>query len=306
MADTSRLTALEYAAVFAVAVTWGVNNAAAKVATEVLPPMLVGALRFGLAAVVLAPFVRPPFPQGRNLLLLAVLAGPVHFGLIYLGFSLAHDLSPISVSLQLWIPIAAILSWLVLKEPLSKPALAGMVVAFLGVVVMTADPHAFKDWPSILVGAFASCAWAGATILARRTQSVRPVKMQGLIALFAFPSLGLGSFLFERDRWGALPHAGWLVWGTIVFAGLISTVFATGLMFWLVQRREAGRVTPYMLASPVVSVLIGVGLMHDQLTPQIAIGAAAVIGGVGVIALAERGLRGRKPEAAAVEVESPS
>ena len=41
------LTALEIAAILAIIVTWGVNNAAGKLATETMPPLLVGALRFG-------------------------------------------------------------------------------------------------------------------------------------------------------------------------------------------------------------------------------------------------------------------
>ena len=44
------LTPLEIAAIVAVLVIWGVNNAAAKVATEVLPPLMTGALRFAIAA----------------------------------------------------------------------------------------------------------------------------------------------------------------------------------------------------------------------------------------------------------------
>ena len=55
--------------------------------------------------------------------------------------------------------------------------------------------------------------------------------------------------------------------------------------------REAGRVTPYLLATPVVSILIGWGLMGDVLTPQILTGSAITMLGVGVVALAERGLR---------------
>lgn len=291
MPDSARLTPLEYAALAAIVVIWGVNNAAAELATEVLPPMLLGALRFGMAGLCLIPFVRPPFPQPKNLLLLALIGGPVHFGLVYLGFALAEDLSPYAVSLQLWIPFAALFSWLMLKERLSAPALVGMLVAFAGVVVMTADPRAFRDWKAILVGAGASAAWAFATVTARRTAGVPPLKMQGILSLVAAPSLLLGSVLFEHDLSGAIGRATPLIWASVVWAALISTVIATGLLFWLVQRREAGRVTPYLLATPVVSIAIGAGLMGDVLTPQILVGAAATIGGVGLVAVAERRLK---------------
>ena len=37
------LTGLEIAAILAIIVTWGINNAAGKLATETMPPLLVGA-----------------------------------------------------------------------------------------------------------------------------------------------------------------------------------------------------------------------------------------------------------------------
>ncbi|MBC6980612.1 DMT family transporter [Caulobacter sp. 17J80-11] len=291
MSDSSRLTPLEYAALAAIVVIWGVNNAAAALATQVLPPMLLGAMRFALAGVCLAFFVRPPFPNLKHLLLLAVVGGPVHFGLVYLGFALADDLSPYAVSLQLWIPFSALFSWLLLKERLSVPAMVGMAVAFAGVVFMTADPRAMHDWKAIVVGAGASAAWAFATVTARRAAGVPPLKMQAVLAFVAAPSLFLGSMLFEHDQAGAIARADMLIWASVVWAALISTVIATGLLFWLVQRREAGRVTPYLLATPVVSIAIGAGLMGDVLTPQILVGAAATIGGVGLVALAEQRMR---------------
>ena len=300
----SRLTLIEVAAIVCIVVIWGVNNAAAKVATQVLPPMLVGTLRFALASLILLPFVRPPFPQWKSLALLAICAGPVHFGLIYFGFSIAHDLSPLSVSLQLWIPMTVLFSWLVLREPISRAAMVGLGLAFAGVAIMTGDAHALRDWPAILIGVFASAAWALGAIIARRTAAVPALKLQGIISLFAAPCMGLASAVFERNRWGALAHADAMIWGSVVFAAVASTVGATVMQFWQVQRREAGRVTPYMLTSPLVSGAIGVGLMGDVLTPQIVAGAAICIGGVVVVAITER-LRARnRPPPAEVAIET--
>ena len=81
----------------------------------------------------------------------------------------------------------------------------------------------------------------------------------------------------------------------MVWAGVISSVFATSLVFWLVQRREAGRVTPYLLGSPLVSILIGWLWMGDVLTPQIVTGVAIALIGVVTVALGERGLRAGAP-----------
>ncbi|QBX38588.1 DMT family transporter [Brevundimonas sp. S30B] len=286
-----RLTPIEMAAILAVLIIWGVNNAAAKVATEVMPPLLVGSLRFALAAACLVWFVRPPFPNWKSLAIIVLVGGPLHYGLIYLAFWLAQDVSPVSVATQLWIPFTALFAFLILGERLSRLALAGMLVAFFGVAWMTLDPHALEDWKAILVGAAGSAAWALTTVIARRTTSIPPLKMQGLLALVALPSLAMASAAFETGQVAALIQATPLVWVSLLWAGVVSSVIATSLVFWLVQKREAGRVTPYLLATPIVSIGIGWGFMGDVLTGQILAGAALTMGGVAVVAIAERNLR---------------
>ena len=287
----SPLTSLEIAAIVAVLVIWGVNNAAAKVATETMSPLLVGALRFVLAAACLAWFVRPPFPDWKSLAIIVVLGGPIHYGLIYLAFWLAQDVSPVSVAAQMWIPFTALFAFMLLGERLSKLALVGMAVAFLGVAWMTLDPHAIRDWKAILVGIVGSGCWAMTTVIARRTTSIPPLKMQGLLALVALPGLAAASAVFEHDQVAQIVSATPLVWVCILWAGIASSVGATSLVFWLVQRREAGRVTPYLLATPVVSIAIGWAFLGDVLTVQILAGATLTMAGVALVALAERGLR---------------
>lgn len=287
----SPLSPLEIAAIVAIIVIWGVNNAAAKVATEVLPPLMTGALRFAIAAACLIPFVRPPFPNWKSLLLIVCIGGPLHYGLVYLAFWLAHDVSPVSVATQLWVPFTALFAFLLLGEKLSRVALIGMGVAFLGVAWMTLDAHAIEDWKGVAVGVVAAGAWALTTVIARRTTSIPPLKMQGLLALVALPTLAFASAFFERGQVEALQRADALIWACLIWAGIVSSVLATTLVFWLVQKRPAGRVTPYLLATPVVSILIGWAWLGDVLTPQILTGAAMTLAGVGVVAIAERGLR---------------
>lgn len=289
--NPAALTLIEVAAIAAVVIIWGVNNAAAKLATETLPPLLTGALRFAVAALCLVPFVRPPFPNWKSLAIIALVGGPLHYGLIYLAFWLAHDVSPVTVATQLWVPFTSLFAFLLLGERLSKWALAGLALAFLGVAWMTLDPHAWLDWKAIVVGACASAAWGLTTVIARRTTKVPPLKMQGILALVTLPSLAAASALFEHGQMQALRAADGWVWASVLWAGLVSSVLATTLVFWLVQKREAGRVTPYFLATPVVSMLIGWGLMGDVLTPQILTGAAITLLGVGVVAAVERNLR---------------
>lgn len=285
---SSPLTGLEYLAILGIILTWGINNAAAKVATHYLPPMLMGGLRFASALAFLFPFVRPPFPEPRRLLAIVLLTGPIHFGVIYIAFSMGQSLSPLVVASQLWIPFTAIFAWRMLGESMRPPAVAGLAVAFLGVAWMSLDPHAAGDLPAILLIVLASACWAVATVLVRKTPGIKPLKLQGMTALVAAPVLLLMSSVFETGQVAKMQAAPPIAWLCVLFAGVVSTIGASALLFWLVQRREAGRVTPYFLLTPLVSCTIGVLFLGDKITAQLLIGGGATMVGVALVALTEK------------------
>ena len=290
----SPLTLLEWGAIWMVVVVWGVNNAAGKLATNALPPLFVGGVRFLIALVLLVPWIKPPFPPWKSFLPVVLIMGPIHFWLVYTGFYLAHNLSLFSVTLQLWIPLAALFSWLILGETAPRAALFGMGLAFAGVAFMTLDPGAASDVGAVLVGLVASCFWALGTVLVRRLQPTPALKVQGCCSLVAAPVLLAAAFVSEPHLVQQARSASALVWASLVYAGAISSVLATVALFWLVQRRQAGRFAPYLLTTPLVSSALGVTFFGDVITWRLVVGAAATLGGVAVVALAER--RGVAPD----------
>lgn len=287
MSAPGRFTTAERAAVAAIILIWGINNVAAKVATNELPPLFVGGLRFAIALVFLVPFLRPPF-DWRRLLPIMLLAGPLHFAAVYGGFALTSTVGAYVVSLQLWIPMTALAAWWILGERMPPAAIAGVAVAMLGVAWMTLDPGGGADPVAILVGLVASACWALATVLVRRSPSIRPLKMQALTAIVAAPALLAASVVFEHDVPQRLTAAPPLFWAAMAWAGVVSTVGATVLLFWLVQRREAGRVTPYLLLTPIVSSALGVLVLGERLSMQVVLGGAATLAGVAIVSFAER------------------
>eukprot|EP01030_Chromulinospumella_sphaerica_P027373 gene27373-27630_t len=201
---------------------------------------------------------------------------------------MVDNLSPIVVALQLWIPMTALFAWVILKETMPRAAIAGMLIAFAGVVWMSLDPHGAADLPGLAIGVLASALWAVATVLMRKAPGVRPLKMQGLTSLAAAPVLLAASFAFEPNVVEKAAAATPFIWSLVVYAAVASTVGATALLFWLVQRREAGRVTPWFLLTPLVSCTIGVGFMGDKVTVQLVGGGLATMVGVALVALSER------------------
>jgi O-acetylserine/cysteine efflux transporter len=217
--------------------------------------------------------------------------------MIYLAFSMADALSPLVVASQLWIPFTAIFAWRMLGETMRPPAVIGLVIAFVGVAWMSLDPHASRDLPAIALMVFAGACWAVATVLVRKTPGIKPLKMQGMTALVAAPTLLAMSFVFETGQVAKAQAAPPIAWAAVLFAGVVSTIGASALLFWLIQRREAGRVTPYFLLTPLVSCSIGILFLGDRLTPQLLIGGGATMVGVALVALTEK--RGKATEALA-------
>jgi O-acetylserine/cysteine efflux transporter len=219
MPANSPLSGLERLAILAIILTWGLNNAAAKVATAHLPPMMVGGLRFALALLFLFPFIKPPFPEPKKLLIIMLLSGPVHFGLIYVAFGMGKSLSPLVVASQLWIPFTALAAWKMLGETMRLPAVIGLIIAFVGVAWMSLDPHGAKDLPATVLIVAASACWAVATILVRQTPGVKPLKMQGMTAVIAAPALIAMSFAFEPRVVERVTTAPAIAWACVAFAG---------------------------------------------------------------------------------------
>jgi len=284
----SPLLPLEWAAIVGIVLVWGVNNIAAKYMTQNVPPIFMGGVRFAVALLFLFPFIKPPFPDLKRLFVILLLIGPLNAGLIYLGFSRVHSLSAFIVSLQLWVPFTALFAWLILGEAMVGLQLLGLVIAFGGIAWMTLTPGTQGDIPGILVGVAASICWALGTILVRQVPGIRALKLQGLTALLSAPLMIAVAFGTEKNIVPSVVAAPMMVWVCVVWAAVLSTVGATAIMFWLVQRREPGRIMPYFLMTPLVSAVISVLFMGEIITWQVAMGGAATLAGVALVALSER------------------
>lgn len=273
-----------------IALIWGVNNILTKIVVDALPAMMMAALRFGIVLVLLAAWLRPP-PKGRLRLFFTMLAfiGPLHFAIQSIGLKLATDLPPMIVAMQLWAPASVVFAALMLGEHVSRLRWAGVGLAFLGTVSMNFDPAVLaQGWPLFLVGAASACYGFGTVLVRKLGGGLDPWATQAWIALAGAPTLTVGTLLFERGHAEAAQAAHWSIWAFIVFAAIVSSIVANAFMFKLLQKYEVSRTTPFLLLTPVISFFLAVFVLHDRITPQIMIGAAATMGGVALVALAER------------------
>ena len=282
-------TPLDLIQLISIAVIWGVNNILAKIAVDALPAMMTVAVRFAFVLAVLIWFIRmPPRAVWKQFALMLVFVGPLHFGVQYAGLKLAADIAPMVVAMQLWAPASVVFAALFLKESVSPLRWAGVIVAFLGTASMTFDPAVFaQGWALFLVG-LASVFYGLGAVMVRKIAGTDVWATQAWIALAIVPTMIGGSLLFETGHVEAAANAHWLVWAALIFGGLVSSIVANAFLFKLVQKYEVSRTTPYLLMTPVISFALAALVLHNQITAQILFGAALTIGGVLLVAIAER------------------
>lgn len=281
---------LDLLQLLSIALIWGVNNILAKIAVDALPAMTMAAARFAIVLVLLFLFLRPP-PKGQWWLffLMILFVGPLHFAVQSIGLKLATDLPPMVVAMQLWAPCSVVFAALLLKERVGVLRWVGVGIAFVGAASLNFDPAVFaQGWALFLVG-LASAFYGLGTVLVRMLGGgLDPWATQAWVALVSVPMLTFGTFAFERGHAEAVANAHWSVWAFIAFGAVVSSIVANAFMFRLVQRYEVSRTTPYLLLTPVISFTLATVVLHDRITPQILIGAAATLVGVALVALAER------------------
>jgi O-acetylserine/cysteine efflux transporter len=284
---------LDFLQLMSISLIWGVNNVFAKIAIDALPPMMMVACRFGLVLAAVLLWLKPP-PKGQAALFFAMLLvlGPVHFGIQAIGLKLATDLPPMVVAMQLWAPCSVLFAALLLKERVSPLRWAGVGLAFAGAASLNFDPVVFSQgWALVLVGTAAASYGLGAVLVRRLGGGLDPWATQAWIALITAPTMALGSAVFETGHLEAARAAHWSVWLFIAFGAIVSSIVANAFMFRLVQRYEVSRTTPFMLLSPVITFTLASIILGDVITPQMLLGAAATMGGVVLVALAERRFR---------------
>ena len=284
----------------AVPLVWGLGVVFAKAAIEHFPPVLLMALRFTLTALVLVWFVKPPWRLMGQLFVIALVSAAVQYSLTFNGLR-GVDASTAVLVLQLEVPILILLSAVLLKEKPGWRRWLGIAIAFTGVAFIAGEPRLGAAWDSLALLLGGAFTWALGQIMVRRLGEVGGLTMVAWVAVFAAPQLFVFSLVLEDDHLAHLAAAGWVVWGTVLYMGIVMTALGYGMWYSLVGRFPLARVGPFLLLMPVFSVLGGVTLLDESLTLRVALGGAIVIVGVAVILVRRTSAaeRGPAPEAGA-------
>jgi O-acetylserine/cysteine efflux transporter len=267
---------------------WGFNLVANKAGVKELPPFLFSSLRLGLLALILSPLLRVHRGQMKNIFMAATLSGAATFGLVTLGIAISADVSTVAVASQLSVPFTTLLSVVMLGEVIRWRRILGITLAFAGVMVIGFDPHVLSYWPGFLCVVLSSLASALGLIYIKRLKGIRSLEIQAWLASVGAPILFVVSILLESQRWHTVPQAHWQAWGGLLYTTIASSLIAHSVLFYLISRYPVSSVSPFTLLSPIFSIMFGVTLLHDHLTPRMMLGSAVTLIGVLIVAVRDR------------------
>ncbi len=292
----------DLALVLLVCLFWAINFLTSAHALQEVPPFLYTAMRMAILAAMLALFMRvPPREQWGRLAAVALFNGVLHFGTSFLALKLAGNLSSPAIVTQVYVPMAVLLAWWVLGERFGWRTALGIGISFAGVLVLGFDPMVLERPAALFVMMGSSLMVAIGTVLMRKLKGVSMVDQQGWTAVLSLLPLLAISAVFEPGSFEALRNASWIGWGGALYAAVFASLLGHGVFYWLVQRHPVAQVTPYLLLTPVLAVVLGIVFWGDRPGPALWIGGAMVLGGVLLIAI--RTLQKSRPPIAEVTPE---
>lgn len=272
-------------------IIWGLQQVALKgTATEMAPVLLI-AVRSGLAAVLVGTLMvlrqeRPLLQAGnwRPGLVVGAL-----FALEYLLVAEGLRLTS-AAHIVVFLYTAPIFAALGLHRKLPAERLAalqwvGIGVAFAGIALAffgRAPTAAMADTSRMLWGDFlgllAGAAWGATTVVVRTTRlSSAPASETLLYQLVAAcVLLLLAAFASGQTTFTPTP----LLWANLVFQVVIVSFASFLVWFWMLRHYLASQLGVFSFMTPLFGVAFGVWLLNEPLEPAFLAGSAMVLAGI--------------------------
>ena len=197
------------------------------------------------------------------------------FSAVYIGAGL---LSIINATVPIF---SACVAYVVYKERLSRSSLLGLLIGFLGVVVLMFNPDesfGSSGW-SAMLSALLACLLYG-TAINLTVNNLQGVSGLTITAggLFVSSLVLLPFALWARPE--VLPVGN--IWWSVFALGIVCTGFGFVMFYRLIDRIGAGRaiMTTYLI--PVFSILWGNIFLGESVTFIMVVGCILVLLGVGL------------------------
>ncbi len=268
-----------------VPVICGLGFTLAKVAFVLsdFPPILLIAFRFALTTLVLLWLVKPPFGYMHRIFWISVVSATVQYALTFTGLD-GLNASTAIIVVQLEFPFMVIMAAVVFKDHLSWSQIAGIALAFSGIIMIAGQPQLQDDLLPVFLVIGGAFTWAVGQIMIKKLGGqVGGFTLIAWVAAFATPQLFFASWLFEEGQIQAIRTMNWIGWAVVVYLGLVMTALGYSIWYHLLGKFRISQVGPFLLLLPVTSIAGSVLLLDEQLSKIEFVGAIIVISSVWII-----------------------
>jgi len=268
-----------------VIVVWGVNFSVIKVGLVGVPPLLLAALRFMLAAFPALLFLRPPKVPLRLYLAFGLTMSVGQFAFLFTAIHLGMPSGLASLVLQSQSFFTLVLTALWLKEKWHAQQLAGLVLAAGGLALIGSAHGASMPLAGFLLTVAAAVMWACGNIVSRAVGRHGPMNQLAFVVWASLvpplPLLAL-SWLIEGPAAisAALQNFSLHSFAAVAYIAWASTLFGYAGWNFLLSRYPVNRIAPFTLLVPLVGLTMGWLVFGETLKPVYFAGGALLMAGL--------------------------
>ena len=264
---------------------FGTGFTIAKPAVEHFPPLFLLLMVYGGIALVLGlthrQKLQTPWP---SIILIAAFAVTIQGALLFWG--LRNPQMPATAAnliLQIQIPFAVLLDWLIMKEKLDIRKVMGTALSVAGVGIVIGLPDQAPGLlPTLMIVVSAFC-WALGQVLARKLGRDSGVGLLKANAIGSVPQLALATLLIEQGQWNAVVTATWLEWSMLAFVGIVGFYLAYMCWFTLLKQCRMDEAAPFILLMPAVGIVTAYVVLGESISPAQVLGGLVILAGLGIV-----------------------
>jgi drug/metabolite transporter (DMT)-like permease len=272
------LVLIAFATVF---IVWGSTYFIIGMAVHGFPPMLLGAVRFLSAGVIMLTWCKF---KGEKLWVKkdVVNSGISGFFVLFVAIGLVIWVERTLPSAMVAIMVSINPIWFVILDKpnwranlKNKITVSGLIIGFAGVLLLfaeslfkslsgTVDKSMLGGLSLLLVG---PVAWSGGSLYSKKHTSSFSTSLntawQMIIAGLAFIPAAMVHHEFSNFHINAVPLQSWVAIAYLIVFGSIAAFTA---YVWLLQVRPATQVSLHSYVNPVIAVLLGVSFAGEHIS----------------------------------------
>ena len=253
----------------------------AKPAFDSFPPILLMGIRFTFAASILIWWF--PIPKGylKKIFIASFVANTLQYSITYTGLDYI-DASAAVLLVQTEVPFGVIFAYFMLKEKPTIRALIGILIAFVGVYILTGSPNLNGKFFGVGLTILGSAIWAlGQVIVKPLSKAINPLALVAWLALFSGPLLICLSAILDGNTITYLTEASFDHWIIAFYIGFIMQPITYGCFYYVLKNNPLYKVLPIVtMGIPPTGLLAAIFLLGEKPTPELFIGGVIIIIGV--------------------------